>query len=115
MIDARKILIASAAIMASTAAVFFLWRQPVAVSIMLLIITVLKFSFARVSKEVFWWVLMVIFSAVVEVIFVNFAHAWTYIGPTLFGVPVHMPMFWGILGTSVLSLYESTRTGRRAF
>lgn len=115
MIDARKILIVSAAMMASTATVFFLWRQPLAVSIILLIIAILKFSFARVSKELFWWVFIVVFSAITEAIFVNFAHAWTYVGPTLFGVPVHMPIFWGIIGTSVLSLYESTRTGRRVF
>ncbi len=115
MIDARKILVASAAITASVLTVFFLWRQPLVASVILLVITALKFSFARVSKEIFWWVLIVVVSGLVEALFVNFAHAWTYAMATPLGVPVHMPILWGVIGTSILSLYESTRTGRRVF
>ncbi len=49
---------------------------------------------------------MLIGSAVIEIILVNVGHAWTYTTSQFLGIPLYMPIFWGLLGSTVISLYQ---------
>ena len=59
-----------------------------------------------IKKELLWFVLISVGGAVVEVMLVNFGQAWSYTTSQFFGIPIWMPLFWGVVGTTIIVMYD---------
>lgn len=99
-------------VLISTLCVSLLLNYTVLLSIILIFIAYGKHRIYPISKELLWFVLIFIGSAFIEIFLVNFTKAWSYVTPYLFGVPIWAPLFWGILVTAVIGMYEGLTDNR---
>jgi len=72
----------------------------------LVLIAYMKHRVIPTKRELLWFGLISVGGLVVEIILVNVANEWRYASPHIFGVPVWMPLFWGVIGTTIVPLYE---------
>lgn len=59
-----------------------------------------------IKMELLWFILISGGGAVIEIVLVNVGNAWTYANSQFFGIPLYMPIFWGLIGTTVITLYQ---------
>jgi glucan phosphoethanolaminetransferase (alkaline phosphatase superfamily) len=102
----KKSILALAVIGISVILVLVLYAFPTLLIIFLLLLAYTKNHFSPIKKEFVLFFLIVISSAVVEIILVNMTHSWSYTNSQLFGIPFWPPIFWGLLGTSLITFYE---------
>jgi hypothetical protein len=69
----------------------------------------LKHLFCPIKKELLWFVSISLGFFIAEIILVNIGGAWTYTQPNIYGVPAWIPFFWGLIGTSMVSVYEGLK------
>lgn len=84
----------------------FLWKQYVLLSALLLLVAYMKYKLVPIKRELFWYVLTGIVGGITEIILVNFGRAWSYTGPGFLGVPIQMLLFWGMVGTTTVVIYN---------
>jgi len=72
-----------------------LWKYPVLLTVLLLAITFVYFAFLKKGKEHYYFIVAAIAGPIGEAI-VSRSGLWTYYGSTVFGVPVWLPLAWGI-------------------
>lgn len=77
-----------------------LWSNPIYLTIILLIITVLYFLFLKEKKGQYYFLIAAIFGPIGEVI-VSASGLWTYHGETMLGIPYWLPLAWGITAVSL--------------
>jgi len=102
----RKFVIANGILLVSIGCLFLLWKQPVLLSVLLLLIAYGKHKLYPIKSELLWFVLICIGGGLVEILLVNFGHAWSYTQPQLYDIPIWMPIFWGLVGTTVIVMHE---------
>jgi len=86
--------------------VLALYTFPTFLIIFLLVLAYAKKNFSPIKKEFMIFTLIVFSSAIVEIILVNMTQAWSYANAQFFGIPFWPPIFWGLLGTSLITFYE---------
>ncbi len=102
----RKIMFSIAIICLSIISILFLYLFPNYLILFLLALAYIKHKIFPIKKELAIFSLIVFSSAVVEIILVNMTHAWSYTNAQLFDIPFWPPIFWGLLGTSLITFYE---------
>lgn len=103
----RKFLISSGVILLSVLCTFFLGAYNLLPSILLIVLAYIKHIMYPIKKELLWFVLVGFSGAVVEILLVNFGASWTYSNTYLFGIPLWLPLFWGVISTTIIVLYDS--------
>ncbi len=83
-----------------------LWKQVVLLSCLLVLIACMKHIVVPIKREVMWFVLVGVVGGITEIILVNFGRAWSYTGPGFLGLPIQMVLFWGVVGTTVVVIYN---------
>ncbi|HLD50992.1 hypothetical protein A3K34_02345 [candidate division WWE3 bacterium RIFOXYC1_FULL_40_10] len=84
----------------------FLWKQVVLLSFLLVLIAYAKYRIAPIKRELLWYVLVSLAGGITEIILVNIGRAWSYTGPGFLGLPIQMVLFWGVVGTTVVIIYD---------
>lgn len=84
--------------------VLFFSQNSLLTFILLSIIYFIKIKFYSFKLEIFWFIGLVISSAIVEVILVNFANTWVYTNPDFLNIPYYPPIFWALMITTIISL-----------
>lgn len=102
----RKLIVSIGVLLLSLLGELLLWNQVIIFSILLILLAYAKHKIYPIKKELLWYLLICVGGAVVEIILVNFGHGWSYSNPQLFGIPVWIPLFWGVVGTSIIVLYD---------
>jgi hypothetical protein len=102
----RKLSISIGIILLSVLCIFFFGKQDILLSILLILIAYAKHRIYPIKKELLWFIFISLGSAIIEIFLVNIGNAWTYTIKNLFGIPLSMPLFWGLLGTTIIVLYE---------
>ena len=87
-------------------ALFFFWTEPLLLLIILLGLFLYKHLKHPLAHEMKLFMILVSGGGVVEIVMVNLTQAWVYQKPDFFGIPTFMPILWGLLGVSLLSLYQ---------
>ncbi len=102
----RKLISSVGIVILSLLGELFLWNQVALFVTLLVLLAFLKHKIYPIKKELLWYVLISIGGAIVEIILVNFGHGWRYSNPNFFGIPIWIPLFWGLLGTTVIVIYD---------
>jgi len=102
----QKLLGSIGVLLISVLCIAILSKQAVVLSLVIVFCAYIKHKVFPIKKELLWYCLITIFGALAEMLLVNVGHAWTYVNPQLFGVPIYMPLFWGLLGTTIIVLYD---------
>ncbi len=102
----KKSTLALTVIGISVILVLVLYTFPTLLIIFLLVLAYAKNHFSPIKKEFIIYGLIVFSSAIVEIILVNMTHAWSYTNAQFFGIPYWPPIFWGLLGNSLITFYE---------
>ena len=101
-----KLLVSIGIVFVSVLLLLFLWKQSLMLSVLLLLLAFIKHKLYPIQKEFIWFMMVCVGSAIVEIVFVNSIHAWSYSGSHLLGVPIWMPLFWGLIGTTSIVIYD---------
>jgi hypothetical protein len=102
----RKFLVSTSILLFSIMALFFLWEQPVLLSALLLVTAYVKHRLSPITSELLWFSLICIGGTIVEILLVNMGGAWSYSSSQLFNIPIWMPLFWGVVGTTIVVMYD---------
>ena len=105
----RKVFISVGILIAALLGELFLWDKIVLFSIILVILALIKYLIYPIKKELVWYLLICFGGVLIEIILVNFGHGWTYVSPNIFGIPIWIPLFWGLVGTTIVVIYEGFR------
>lgn len=81
-------------------------------STLLVITAYVKHRLYPIKSELLWFALICFGGAIVEILLVNMGEAWSYSSSQLFNIPVWMPLFWGVVGTTIVVVYEGLAEGR---
>lgn len=83
------------------------WNNLFILSTIFILLAILKQVLYPIKKELLWYFLVGFGGAIFEIIIVNIGNGWTYNNPQIFGIPFWIPLFWGLIGTTSISLYKS--------
>ena len=78
-----------------------LWRNPIILTIVLLLIGILMLFLEKDRNSILLYIGAGIGGAITEIISIYFG-AWTYTEPTFAGIPIWLPFLWGAAGIFVL-------------
>jgi hypothetical protein len=102
----HKISVSISILVLSLVGELFLWNHVVTFSLLLMFLAYAKHKLYPIKKELLWYVFICVSGAIVEIILVNFGQGWTYSNSNLFGIPIWIPFFWGLIGTTIVVLYD---------
>jgi hypothetical protein len=102
----RKILFPVGIIVISLLGELLLWNNIVLFSALLIALAYIKHLIFPIKREFLWYISVSVIGFIIEIILVNFGHGWTYVNPDLFGVPIWIPLFWGLVGTTIVVIYS---------
>ena len=102
----KKITFAVGLLSLSLLGELLLWKYAVVFSILLIILAYIKHRIYPIKKELLWFMIISLGGAVVEIILVNFGHGWSYTDSNFLSIPIWIPFFWGLIGTTTIILYE---------
>jgi hypothetical protein len=102
----RKFTLSIGIILLAATAIFVFWEEPVLLSGLLLLIAYGKHKMFPIKSELLWFSLICVGGALTEILLVNFGGAWSYASSQLFDIPIWMPLFWGVVGTTVVVAYD---------
>lgn len=102
----RKVVISVSILILSLLGELFFWNQVTLLSILLILLAYAKHKIYPIKKELLWYVFICNGGAIVEIILVNSGHGWSYSNTNMFGIPIWIPFFWGLIGTTTIVLYD---------
>jgi hypothetical protein len=103
----RKLLVSVSIMVLSLLGELFLWNKIAIFSLFLIALAYIKHILYPIKKELFWYLLICVAGTIVEIVLVNFGHGWTYSNPDVFGIPLWIPLFWGLVGTTIIIVYQA--------
>lgn len=106
MIMNHKILYSAGILLISNLGVLFLVKNTTTLIVLLLLIGIIKHKYFPIKKELVWYVLILVGGSLIEFVLVNFGSAWSYSNSQLFGIPAWIPFYWGLMGTTLIVLYD---------
>jgi hypothetical protein len=88
--------------------VSFHWSSPSLLTLALLVIAAtMILSGTRRAHDTLFFILAGIWGALSEAVAVNFGGAWHYSSPFQFGIPLWLPILWGIAGIFLIRLSDT--------
>jgi len=102
----RKFIVSLVVILISLLGELLLWNQVLVFSLMLIVLAYIKHKIIPIKREFLWYLLLCLGGASIEVVLVNVGHGWSYIKPDVLGIPFWIPLFWGLMGTTVVVMYN---------
>ena len=102
----NKLIVSIGFLVFSALSLLFLWKYAFLLSVVLLLTAYIKHRIYPIKKELLWFILLSVGGGLVEILLVQGANAWTYATPHVMGIPVWMPFFWGLVGTTIIVVYE---------
>jgi hypothetical protein len=102
----RKFIVSLGIISLSLLGELLLWNHILVFSILLMVLAYVKHRIYPIKKELLWYLLITVGGTFIEIILVNFGHGWSYSNPKFFGIPAWIPLFWGLVGTTIIVLYD---------
>jgi hypothetical protein len=102
----RKFIISVGILLLSLLGELLLWNQVALFSILLILLAYAKHKLYPIKKELLWYVLICVGGAIGEILLVNVGHGWSYSHPDFFGIPMWIPLFWGVVGTTIIVTYD---------
>ena len=102
----KNLLVSLGSIVASMLMVLAFNASEMFLSFSLVVLALLKHRVLPIRKELSWYLLILTGGALVEIVLVNIGNAWTYTNPQFLGIPIYMPLFWGVIGTAIISFYH---------
>lgn len=102
----RKLIISVFILLFSNLCTFFLSKHALMLAIVFIVIAYIKHRTYPIKKELLWFTSIFVGGPMVEIILVNFSKAWSYSDPQLFGIPIWIPFYWGLMGTTLIVSYE---------
>ena len=107
----RKLITSIGILVISFLCIIYLWTHAALLSFLLMLLAYVKHKIYPIKKELLWFVLICVVGAIVEIIMVNIGHAWSYSASQILGIPIWMAIFWGLVGTTIIVIYnELTKT-----
>lgn len=82
-------------------------QQSVVLTVSLLFVAVVKHKIFPIKKEWLWFGFIGVCGGLTEIFLVNIGGAWSYAEPDIFGVPLFMPLYWGIIGITLPVIYKA--------
>ncbi len=70
-------------------------------------IAYIKHLICPIKSEFLWFILVSMGGLMIEIILVNFGGVWSYIVGQIFRIPIWMSVFWGLVGTTTITLYKN--------
>jgi 1,4-dihydroxy-2-naphthoate octaprenyltransferase len=101
--SALSILILILPALCALLAVSFLWQSPVVLTLLLLCISSF-YLYSGPKADIAFFIIGGIAGSVSEMIAMR-TGAWSYADPTAFGIPMWLPVLWGIAGLFIIRLY----------
>lgn len=93
----RKIVLELILILITAFCVSFFWQREVVLVLLLLLETALIGIFWRERFDFLWFSTAAVIGPLGEAVII--AHgAWSYAKPVVFGVPIWLPVLWGVAG-----------------
>jgi len=105
----KKVSILLFFLLTSILSVLLFSQNSLLTSVLLLIIYLIKIKFYSFKHEIFWFIGLVVSSAIVEIVLVNFAHTWVYLRPDILGIPFYPPIFWAQIINTIISLNKKLK------
>ena len=102
----RKLTVSSGIVLLCLLGELLLWKNVLVFSTCLILLAYLKHRLYPIKKELLWYVLICFGGATVEIILVNVGRGWSYFHPDFLGVPFWIPLFWGLIGTTIIVIYD---------
>jgi len=84
------------------------YMNDILLTVLLSLLFIGVFRLLYVKKNLYQFALGAFFGSLAEVICIHFG-AWTYTNPTLFGIPLWLPVGWGIAVVTIIRMSEHTR------
>lgn len=109
----RKLFISILIIIIALLGELLLWNNIILLSLLFIVLVFVKHKIYPIKKELFWFLSISICGAIVEIILVNSGHGWVYSNPDIWGIPLWIPLFWGLIGTTVIVIYEAITNIKR--
>jgi len=102
----RKLIISVGILLFSVLLTYFLSKQPILLSIILIFMAYIKHIIYPIKRELFWFLFVCIGGAIIEVLLVNSGSAWKYSVSQFYGIPIWIPFFWGTVSTTIVVIYD---------
>lgn len=102
----RKLFLSISILALSILGELFLWNKVVLFSVLLITLAYIKHLLYPIKKEFQWYILICVIGTFIEIVLINYGHGWTYSNPNVFGIPIWIPLFWGLIGTTILVIYD---------
>jgi hypothetical protein len=83
------------------------WKMTILASSIFLALAYIKHQFYPIKNEFLWFLFISLGFSIAEILILNIGGGWTYTQPQIYGIPIWLPFFWGLIGTSILSIYEN--------
>lgn len=103
--NTRKILIALFITSLGITSVSLLWKLPLFLIIVLILLALLKHKLSLIKKELILYILSGIIATITESLIMS-SGAWFYQSPQIVNFPIWLPFLWGLAGTTGITLYE---------
>ncbi len=92
----------------SLISVAFLWEHNLALSLILVILAIIMLLTKRSTKELKTFIICALSGAIAESLAVMMG-AWSYTNPDIVGIPMWLPILWGIAAIFMVRLYSHIR------
>jgi len=84
--------------------VYFLWKNSIILSILLIFLSIAKHKIIPIKKELLIFVVAGLVGMVGESFIISNG-AWLYSNPQIFNVPLYLFFLWGVAGITGISMY----------
>jgi hypothetical protein len=102
----RKLGVSVAVLLFSLLCASTLANNVVLLSFFLLGLAYVKHKLYPIKRELLWFLMISLGGSMAEIVFVNMSNAWSYSNPQLYGIPLWIPWFWGVVGTTLIVAYD---------
>lgn len=86
-------------------AVYFFWKLPLVLILVIILISLLKKRFAPIKKEALMFIIIAVIGAGAESV-IMLGGSWSYATKSIINFPIWLPFLWGLAGITGITLYQ---------
>jgi hypothetical protein len=106
LVDAKDFFYSLLIIFCASLLLLFLSSHTFILTFLLILLAYIKHKLIPIKKELLWYLIVCIGSVLIEVLLVNIGGDWEYSNKHFFNIPIWMAFFWGVIGTSMVVMYD---------